>query len=102
MAYAGAEFAEKIIRALKGEKGIITPSYIHLSADKSAGAAVKAELGAELDYFSVKVELGENGVEKVHPIGKINEYEVELIKAAIPELRGNIDKGASFVHAPKL
>ena len=58
MAYAGAEFAFKVLRAVKGEKGLIAPSYVNLAADKSGGEALKAEIGAELDYFSSNVELG--------------------------------------------
>src|SRR5260370_35997603 len=58
MAYAGAEFAQKALRALKGEKGIITPTYVHLSADLKGGVDVKKEIGAELEYFSAPIELG--------------------------------------------
>jgi malate dehydrogenase len=58
MAYAGAEFATKVIQALAGEKGIKAPSYVHLSADKAGGEAVQKEIGTELDYFSAVVELG--------------------------------------------
>lgn len=58
MAYAGAEFTEKVVRALKGEKGIIAPSYVDLTADSAGGNAVKKELGAEPAYFSARVELG--------------------------------------------
>jgi hypothetical protein len=58
MAYAGAEFAAKVLRALKGEKGIIAPSYVNLSADKTGGDAVKKEIGEDLEYFSSNVELG--------------------------------------------
>ena len=58
MAYAGAEFAEKIIRAVKGEKGIVAPSFVNLAADKEGGEALKKEIGSDLDYFSAPVELG--------------------------------------------
>jgi hypothetical protein len=58
MAYAGAEFAAKVLRAVQGEKGIVAPSYVNLAADKSGGDALKKEIGAELDYFSSNVELG--------------------------------------------
>jgi hypothetical protein len=57
MAYAGAEFAFKVIKALKGEVGIISPSFVHLSADKEGGEALKKELGQNLEYFSSRVEL---------------------------------------------
>lgn len=58
MAYAGAEFAGKILRALKGEKGIIAPTYVSLESDKDGGAAIRREIGKDLAYFSSRVELG--------------------------------------------
>jgi malate dehydrogenase len=60
MAYAGAEFAIKVIKAVTGEKGLVAPSYVHLDADKEGGAAVKKEIGKELDYFSANVQIGVN------------------------------------------
>jgi len=102
MAYAGAEFAQKALRALKGEKGIITPTYVHLSADLKGGADVKKEIGAELEYFSAPVELGPNGVERILPLGPTNGFEKGLIKAAIPDLEDNINKGVGFIDQSKL
>jgi malate dehydrogenase len=58
MAYAGAEFAQLVIRAMKGEKGLVAPSYVHLSADPSGGEAIQKELGKPIEYFSARVELG--------------------------------------------
>ena len=58
MAYAGAEFAVKIIKAVKGEKGIVAPTFVNLAADKTGGDALKKEIGKDLDYFSAPVELG--------------------------------------------
>lgn len=99
MAYAGAEFAGKVIRALNGEKGIIAPTYVNLSADAEGGAALTKELGQELAYFSSNVELGPGGITKINPLGKITEKEAELVKAAIPELVKNIETGVNFVAA---
>ncbi|TFK71536.1 L-malate dehydrogenase [Pluteus cervinus] len=99
MAYAGAEFATKIIRALKGEKGIIAPSFVSLASDPAGAAALTAELGQELAYFSSRVELGPQGVEKLYPLGTITDAEKVLVKAAIPELIKNIETGVSFVEA---
>ncbi|KAL5520379.1 hypothetical protein ACEPAG_9603 [Sanghuangporus baumii] len=101
MAYAGAEFTAKLLRAIKGEKGIVAPTFIHLTADEG-GKKVQGEIGAPLDFFSARVELGGNGVEKILPIGKISNYEQTLLEAALPELKTNIEKGVSFVQAPKL
>ena len=50
MAYAGAEFAVKIIKAVKGEKGIVAPTFVNLAADKTGGDALKKEIGKDLDY----------------------------------------------------
>ena len=58
MAYAGAEFAVKIIKAVKGEKGIVAPTFVNLAADKTGGDALKKEIGRDLDYFSAPIELG--------------------------------------------
>ncbi|KAH9857766.1 malate dehydrogenase [Lenzites betulinus] len=102
MAFAGAEFAYKVIRAAKGEKGIIAPTFVNLAADKEGGDALKKEIGQDLDYFSSPVELGPEGVVKIHGLGKITEGESSLIKAAIPELATNIEKGVSFIESSKL
>jgi len=58
MAYAGAEFAKKILRALKGEQGIVAPSYVSLEADPSGASLLKKDLDQELAYFSSNVEFG--------------------------------------------
>ncbi|KAF8841834.1 NAD-malate dehydrogenase [Paxillus ammoniavirescens] len=102
MAYAGAEFAGKVIRALKGEKGLVAPTYVNLAADEVGGKALQKELGKDLEYFSALVELGPNGVQKINVLGKITPAETTLIQAALPELATNIEKGISFVGAPKL
>jgi len=58
MAYAGAEFAAKVLRAIKGETGITTPTYVNLTSDPSGGEALKKQLGQDIEYFSPVVELG--------------------------------------------
>ncbi|KAF8583402.1 NAD-malate dehydrogenase [Ramaria rubella] len=102
MAYAGAQFAEAVIKAIGGAKGIVLPSYVNLSADKDGGAAVAKDIGKELAYFSARVELGPNGVEKIYSLGNLSSYEQGLLQAAVPELEDNISKGVNFINAPKL
>ncbi|MCJ1419386.1 hypothetical protein MMC32_005741 [Xylographa parallela] len=98
MAYAGFRFAEKIIKAVKGEKGIIEPTFIYLPG-VSGGDAIAKETG--VDYFSVPVELGPSGAESAHnPLPHINAYEKKLLKACTEGLKGNIVKGVEFVHNP--
>ncbi|KAK2465143.1 hypothetical protein APHAL10511_002835 [Amanita phalloides] len=99
MAYAGAEFASKVIRAVRGEKGIVTPTFVNLEADKEGGAALKKEIGADVAFFASNVELGSNGVEKILPLGRISDSEKELVKAAVPELKKNIENGVNFIVA---
>lgn len=48
-------FAEKVIKASNGEKGIVEPTYVYLPG-VSGGDAIAKETG--VDYFSVPVELG--------------------------------------------
>ncbi|KAK0216081.1 L-malate dehydrogenase [Armillaria fumosa] len=91
MAYAGAEFAGKVVRAIKGEKGIVAPTFVHLDA------AAKKTLGVELDFFSAKVELGSEGVKTILPLGELTDKEKGLVAAALPELKTSIEKGEKFI-----
>lgn len=98
MAFAGARFALNIADAIVNKKsGIVECTYVDLAADAEGAASVKNVVGSELEYFSVPVELGVNGVEKILPIGDINDFEQKLVAAAISELKGNIVKGSTFI-----
>lgn len=55
LAYKALSFAEKLLKAAKGEKGIIEPTYVYLPG-VPGGEAIAKETG--VDYFSVPVELG--------------------------------------------
>lgn len=48
-------FAEKVIRASKGEKGIVEPSFVYLPG-VTGGDAIAKTTGTE--FFSVPIELG--------------------------------------------
>ena len=48
-------FAEKLLQAAKGEKGIVEPTFVYLPG-VSGGEAVAKETGC--DFFSLPVELG--------------------------------------------
>ncbi|KAJ1875327.1 hypothetical protein LPJ71_011617, partial [Coemansia sp. S17] len=64
MAYAGARFADSLIRAIKGET-VVEPTFIALAAD-TEGAEQYRQLGAgALDFFAVPVELGPQGVARI-------------------------------------
>lgn len=85
MAYAGARFTDSILRAYKGEKGLVECTYVE--SDVVPGVA----------YFSSPVELGPQGVHKIHGFGKLDTYEEKLLGDLIPELKSNIAKGVEFV-----
>jgi malate dehydrogenase len=48
-------FAEKVLKAAKGEKGIFEPSYVYLPGVSGGDAIAKA---TGVDFFSVPIELG--------------------------------------------
>ncbi|KIY47588.1 malate dehydrogenase [Fistulina hepatica ATCC 64428] len=87
MAYAGAKFADCLLRALNGEKGVVTPTFVKspLYADKG------------VDFFASLIELGPNGVQKINPVGNLTPEEQKLLEACLPDLKKNIDKGKAFV-----
>ncbi|CAG8462136.1 10846_t:CDS:2 [Ambispora gerdemannii] len=87
MAYAASHFTNALLRALHGEKGVIEPTYVKSDLFTPDG----------IDYFASNVELGPNGIEKIFPLGKLSDFERELINAALPQLKKNIEKGVKFV-----
>ncbi|KAI1821772.1 malate dehydrogenase [Xylaria intraflava] len=98
MAFAGFRFAEKVLKALKGEKGLVEPSFVYLPGVPGGDEVQKA---TGLDFFSVPVQLGPNGVEKItNPLAGITEKEKTLVDAAVKGLKGNIEKGITFAHNP--
>jgi malate dehydrogenase len=121
MAFAGARFANSVLRGLSGDTQI-AESFV----ESSVG-------GPELSFFASPVQLGPNGAEKVlgkdrtghgprltallqhccvlmslvcsspsTGYGEINAHEKGLLKAAIPELKSSIQKGIDFAKAFKL
>jgi len=98
MAYAGYRFAEKVIKASKGEKGIVEPSFVYLPGVEGGDAISKAT-GTE--FFSVPIELGPGGAEKaIDVVSNANEHEKKLLQACYDGLKGNISKGVEFVQNP--
>jgi malate dehydrogenase len=87
MAMAGARFAESLLKAAQGEKNVIEPTFVDSPLYKDQG----------IEYFASNVELGPNGVEKIHEIGAVTEHEQKLIDVAVGQLKGNISKGVKFV-----
>ncbi|KAI9844174.1 MAG: Malate dehydrogenase, cytoplasmic [Sclerophora amabilis] len=87
MAMAGARFAESLLKAAQGQKGVIEPTFVDSPLYKDQG----------VDFFASKVELGPNGVEKILDVGKVSEYEQGLVDTCLTDLAKNIKKGVDFV-----
>lgn len=107
-------FAQSIIKALKGDKGIIEPTFVYLPGVPGGDAIAKA---TGVDFFSVPVELGvteQNGTvdmksfanvmvqvggaeNAINILEKATEQERKLLEISIKGLKGNIDKGVDFV-----
>jgi malate dehydrogenase len=85
MAYAGARFALALCRAINGEKNVVECAYVRSDVTESK-------------YFATPLLLGKNGIEKNLGIGKLNDYEKELLAKAIPELKKNIQAGEDFIN----
>ncbi|KAI9259438.1 malate dehydrogenase, NAD-dependent [Phascolomyces articulosus] len=102
MAYAGARFALNLVEAAFFGKSIVECTYVQLDADKQGAQDTKRVIGNELQYFSVPVALGPNGVESILPIGSLSSFEQSLFSKAVAELKGNIAKGTNFVAESKL
>ncbi|KAJ2475340.1 hypothetical protein IWW56_005460 [Coemansia sp. RSA 2131] len=96
MAYAGARFADSLLRAMKGES-VVEPTFIALAADPEGAKEIR-DLGAgSLEFFAVPVELGPGGVKRIVPLGaQPNAFELEAIKVATEALATNIATGVTY------
>eukprot|EP01063_Lacrimia_lanifica_P008838 TRINITY_DN158_c0_g2_i1.p2 TRINITY_DN158_c0_g2~~TRINITY_DN158_c0_g2_i1.p2 ORF type:complete len:319 (+),score=161.32 TRINITY_DN158_c0_g2_i1:64-1020(+) len=86
MAYAGAEFAFSLIRAMNGEKGIVECTFVDSNVESTS-------------FFSSPVLLGKEGVEEIYPVPETNEFEKGLMEKCLTDLEGNIAKGLKFASA---
>ncbi|KAL9081840.1 MAG: hypothetical protein Q9159_006980 [Coniocarpon cinnabarinum] len=98
MAYAGFRFAERLIQAIKGQSGVVEPTYVYLPG-VSGGEAIAKKTGC--DFFSVPVTLGPSGAEQAHDVvSSANAYEQKLLEACYGGLKGNIENGVQFIKNP--
>ena len=87
MAMAGARFAESLLKAAQGQKGVVEPTFVDSPLYKDQ----------DVTYFASNVTLGPNGVEEIHPVGKVTQHEQGLLDACLKDLKGNIQKGEKWV-----
>jgi len=84
MAFAGAEFADRVMAGMSGEKGVTECTFVQ--TDKIVGAK----------FFSLPVTLGKEGVETIHDYGTVNAHEQKLIEDMLPDLIAQADKGFAW------
>jgi malate dehydrogenase len=85
MAKAGADFALALVRAQKGEKGVVQCAY------------VESDVVPECQWFSTEVEIGVDGIVKNFGLGEMDDYEKQKLAEAIEELKPSITEGVAFI-----
>merc|ERR1712187_67295 len=83
MAYAGAEFADRVMAGLSGESGVTECTF------------VETDLVPGAKFFS-PVTLGKDGIEQIHDYGIVNDHEKKLIADMMPDLIAQANKGFEF------
>jgi len=85
MGYTGAHFADRVMAGLAGEKGVVECTFVESSI-------------TEAKFFSSPCTLGTEGVETIHDIGTINDYEKKLIADMMPDLVKQAEKGIKWAQ----
>merc|ERR1719379_875673 len=83
MGYTGAHFADRVMAGLAGESGVVECTFVESSI-------------TEAPFFASPVTLGKDGVETVHDIGTVTDYEKKLIADMMPDLVGQAEKGMKW------
>lgn len=89
MAYAGCRLGSAVLAGLAGET-------------RTECAYVKTDVEKGMAFFTSKVVFGKNGVEKVHPVGKLNEHETKRLEEAKTALQAEIKTGLDYAEANSL
>lgn len=84
MSYAGNNFITSVLKALQGDTGIIECAYVRSDVTDAA-------------YFASPILLGKNGMESNFGIQQSVDFEWDLVKKAIPELKKDIKKGEDYL-----
>merc|ERR1719277_1179984 len=89
MAYAGARLGKAVLAGLNG-----TPT--------TECAYVMSDVMPGVPYFTSKVTFGKSGVEKVHPLGKLNKHEEARLAEANAALQKEIQSGLDYAAVNSL
>merc|ERR1740121_2472978 len=85
MGYVGARLGNSVLSGLSGRK--------------RTECAYCASTVTDIPYFAQKVILGPSGIEKVHPLGELNEHETKRLEAVKEQLKGEVETGLSCTPA---
>ncbi|KAG5467694.1 hypothetical protein LSCM4_00772 [Leishmania orientalis] len=85
MAYAASEWSCSMLKALRGDKGIVEYAIVENDLQQP-----------HCRFFGCAVQLGLQGVERVLPMPLLNAYEQQLLDACIAALSAELRKGIDF------
>ena len=98
LAHKHSSFAERVMKAVKGQTSLVEPTFVYLPGIPG-GQAIADKTGCE--FFSVPVELDANGAKQAHDaVSSANEYEQKLLQACYTGLKKNIENGVEFIKNP--
>ena len=92
---AHSRFAEKIIKAHKGEKGIVEPTFVYLPGVEG-GDAIAKTIG--VDFFSVPVELGVSKPTSLPRSFSFSRHTFSIRSSSGTEGHGHLDGEGLRVH----
>ncbi|KAK7196634.1 malate dehydrogenase [Novymonas esmeraldas] len=87
VAYAACDLAVSLLKAMRGDVGIVEC------------ALVESTMRPETPFFSSRVELGREGVQRILPMGTLTSFEHELIETAVPALARDVQAGIEAAAA---
>ncbi|XP_017886027.1 probable malate dehydrogenase, mitochondrial [Ceratina calcarata] len=83
-AFAAARFGISLCKALRHQSNVVECAY------------VRSCVIPEITYFAAPLELGPNGIQRYLGIPPLNDFECDLLKAAIPSLKKDITLGEAL------
>ena len=85
MAYAGYIFTENVLKAMRGEKGIVQCAFVESNL-------------TDAPYFASPSTFAKNGIQEVLGFGKLSDYEQAWFDKLLPDLKSQIQKGVDFAN----
>ncbi|XP_023294028.2 malate dehydrogenase, mitochondrial-like [Lucilia cuprina] len=89
MAYVAATFCNSLLKAMEGKSGVVDVAY------------VESKVMPEVKFFSSNVELSKEGIKGFEALPAMSNYEKELLKKALPELKDSIEQGIKYAQSKK-